>query len=141
MPSSKFDIINNGNEYFAIFYTNVTESKDVDGMTGQEITTWDYETYTLPVINSSNLYASIESNLDEWIQKAKNYELDQESEKIRVYRDKLLNDCDTIYCNAANWAMMDDAKKMQWQTYKQALRDIPEGSGFPYAVTFPEIPK
>jgi len=140
VPSTPFEIINNGNGYSAVFYTNVTESKDVDGMTGQEITTWDYETYTLPVINSSNLYASIESNLDEWIQKAKDYELDQESAKIRAYRDKLLNDCDTGYCTSDKWEAMDGLQHLGWNNYKQLLRDITKQDNFPYSVTFPVLP-
>jgi len=140
-PPAPFEIINNSDGNVAVFYESVKESKDVDGMTGQEITTWDYEKYTLPVTNSPNLYASIESDLDKWAQTAKDYELDQEAAKIRAYRDKLLNDCDTIYCNAANWALKDDAKKALWQAYKQALRDIPKQSGFPYNVTFPVFPE
>lgn len=140
MPSAPFDIINNGDGYSAIFYENIAESKDIDCMTGQEMTVWEYDQYTMPVTNSSNLYASIESNLDEWIQKAKDYELDQESAKIRAYRDKLLNDCDITYCTSDKWETMLDNEKLDWNAYKQFLRDIPTQIGFPYSVSFPIIP-
>lgn len=140
MPSSPFDITNNDDGYSVIFYKNVKELKDIDGMTGNEITMWEYDTYTLPVINSSNLYASIESNLDEWLQKAKDYEFDIESAKIRAYRDKLLNDCDTVYCNAANWELMDKDARLAWQDYKQALRGLTQQAGFPYTISWPKKP-
>jgi len=140
MPSSPFDITNNGDGYSVIFYKNVKELKDIDGMTGNEITMWEYDTYTLPVINSSNLYASIESNLDEWLQKAKDYEFDIESAKIRAYRDKLLNDCDTGYCTSDKWEVMSGFQHLEWNNYKQLLRDIPQQQNFPYNVVFPKLP-
>jgi hypothetical protein len=141
VPTVPFEVIKSGDDDFAVFYDSVEQSKENDGMTGQEITIWNYERYMLPVTNGPNLYASIESNLATWVQKAKDYEADQESAKIRAYRDKLLNDCDTVYCNAANWALKTDEEKTLWQNYKQALRDVPQQSGFPYTVTFPALPE
>ena len=140
VPSVPFDIMNNEDGYSVIFYENITESKDTDCMTGQEITVWNYDAYTLPVINSSNLYASIESNFAAWLQKAKDYEFDIESAKIRAYRDKLLNDCDTGYCTSDKWEVMTGLQHLEWNNYKQVLRDITKQDNFPYSVAFPILP-
>lgn len=140
VPTVPFEVIKSGDDDFAVFYDSVEQSKENDGMTGQEITIWNYERYMLPVTNGPNLYASIESNLATWVQKAKDYEADQESAKIRAYRDKLLNDCDTVYCNAERWAVMTDEQRQAWAAYKQALRDVPTQAGFPYSVSWPAMP-
>ena len=56
---------------------------------------------------------------------------------IRFERDQKLTACD--------WTMLSDSPlsddaKTEWQTYRQALRDIPAGSGFPHSVTWPTEP-
>lgn len=140
MPSVPFEIRKIDKDDFAMFYDNITASSDINGMTGQSISIWNYDQYILPITNSSNIYASIESNFDEWLQRAKDYELDQESEKIRIYRDKLLNDCDVIYCASDKWEAMTSQEKLDWNIYKQSLRDIPNQIGFPYSINFPVIP-
>lgn len=55
----------------------------------------------------------------------------------RTRRDQLLSSSD--------WTVLPDSplsseKKTEWQTYRQALRDIPESSGFPHNITWPTKP-
>lgn len=57
----------------------------------------------------------------------------------KMERDRRLNDTDIVYCNASNWELMEN--KMEWQEYKQALRDVPEQEGFPDAIDWPEMPE
>jgi len=45
--------------------------------------------------------------------------------EIRPKRDALLNECDAKHCNADKWSDMTAAKKAEWRTYKQALKDLP----------------
>lgn len=54
---------------------------------------------------------------------------------IRYERNYRLTECD--------WTQIADAPvdKEAWATYRQALRDIPAQEGFPWEVTFPEMPK
>lgn len=45
----------------------------------------------------------------------------------------------------SDWAVLPDApltekQKQEWQAYRQALRDIPQQSGFPEFVIVPEVP-
>jgi hypothetical protein len=35
---------------------------------------------------------------------------------------------------------MDEEEKAAWHVYKQALRDIPEQKGFPFAIIWPVAP-
>jgi hypothetical protein len=57
------------------------------------------------------------------------------AEEIRSQRNDLLA--------ASDWTQVADAPVDQsaWATYRQALRDIPQQSGFPNNVTWPEGPK
>jgi hypothetical protein len=46
----------------------------------------------------------------------------------------------------SDWTQLDDspitnAKKLEWATYRQALRDIPLQAGFPWNVTWPVQPE
>lgn len=136
MPQSPFTVTAND----VVFVDNVTPRKTVDGVTGQPVTVWDYDQFVLPCKQSAKLEANIESNYAQWLQKAKDCEYNAECEKVRAYRDKLINTCDIKYCNCELWDLMDDTKKAEWRAYKQALRDIPFQEGFPYAVVFPKLP-
>ena len=135
-PQAKFSVAGNT----ATFYANLAEAVETDGSTGEAVTLWTYEQYELPVQLTSNLEAQITENYDVWLQKAKDFELAQEEQKVREYRDKLLNECDLVYCNAANWAAMGKEKRAQWQKYKQGLRDVTKQEGFPGQLVFPVKP-
>lgn len=56
------------------------------------------------------------------------------SEEVRIKRDTLLV--------ASDWTQVLDAPVDQpvWATYRQALRDVPDQSGFPENVTWPTPP-
>tara|TARA_R100001463_G_scaffold77538_1_gene131614 strand:- start:100 stop:549 length:450 start_codon:yes stop_codon:yes gene_type:complete len=63
----------------------------------------------------------------------------RESEEVRRKRDELLNKYE--------WAVtspdLADDKKAEWKTYRQALRDLPAQSGFPWeadGMTWPTKP-
>lgn len=109
-------------------------------MTGQQIPSWDYDRYSLEVPYSPGLAAEIESGFSAWLKKAKDAELATEAEKVRNYRDTLLNTADLKYCNSEFWAKMTDGQRQAWTAYKQALRDIPTQGGFPYAINWPVLP-
>jgi len=60
--------------------------------------------------------------------------LDPDAEMlIRSKRDRLLSDTDWM-------AMSDNTITPEWASYRQALRDITEQTGFPYEVTWPTKP-
>jgi hypothetical protein len=60
---------------------------------------------------------------------------DEQAKAIRADRDKRLTDTD--------WTQVADAQvdKAVWATYRQALRNVPEQDGFPWAVVWPDQPE
>lgn len=140
MPEKAFQILRDGNVCTIEFFDNVKSQPTIDGFTGKEIPSWDYDRYELQTQYSPNLFANIESDFASWLQKAKDAELAAEEEKVRNFRDGLLNSVDTKYCNSEKWANMTEAQHTEWKTYKQALRDVPTQAGFPYAVNWPALP-
>ena len=66
-------------------------------------------------------------------------ELTEEQQKmqVRAQRNSLLTLCD--------WTQLPDApltdgEKQEWAEYRQALRDVPEQTGFPENVIWPSTP-
>jgi len=59
---------------------------------------------------------------------------DNEKQEVRDKRDSLLQ--------MSDWTQLADAPvdKNAWATYRQALRDVPAQSGFPWTVTWPDAP-
>lgn len=60
-----------------------------------------------------------------------------EATEVRAERDRRLT--------ASDWtqladAPLDDTAMVLWQSYRQALRDVPQQAGFPSAVEWPDIP-
>jgi len=59
---------------------------------------------------------------------------EQQAKSVRTTRDEKLKDSD--------WSQVADAPvdKAVWATYRQALRDVPTQSGFPWDITWPTQP-
>ena len=67
------------------------------------------------------------------------YDTPQEAENVRTKRDALLNK----YQWTVNSPDLTDDKQAEWKTYRQALRDLPDQSGFPWeadGMTWPTKP-
>ena len=75
-----------------------------------------------------------ESAADLWAQKIKAVDFWAAATAVRKERDQLLLACD--------WAVLPDARteRTTWETYRQALRDVPEQAGCPYAIDWPIRP-
>lgn len=72
----------------------------------------------------------IENKTPEQIQS----ELDEEMQRVRLFRNKLLSDCD--------WTQVADAPVDQaaWAVYRQELRDLPANTTDPYNPVWPTPP-
>jgi len=69
----------------------------------------------------------------------KAYNTPYEEAEVRSKRDALLNK----YEWTVNSPDLDDSKKAEWKAYRQALRDLPAQSGFPWeddGMTWPTKP-
>jgi hypothetical protein len=58
---------------------------------------------------------------------------------IREKRNSLLKDSDWIELPSAV-ARLTTEQRSFWETYRQALRDLPSQTNFPEQITWPEIP-
>ena len=57
-----------------------------------------------------------------------------QAKSVRTSRNNLLKNCD--------WTQITDATadKTAWATYRQALRDVTQQAGFPWTITWPDLP-
>lgn len=92
---------------------------------------WQYTTYEMiTALPAGGLSAAP----DAWAALVKQHDYDAAAAAVRAERDKLIA--------ATDWTVLGDAKtvKADWKAYRQALRDVPEQAGFPYAVEWPTPP-
>lgn len=61
----------------------------------------------------------------------------QKAAQVRRERNAKLTECDWTQLNDTP---LDNAAKIQWTTYRQALRDVPSQAGFPHNVVWPTKP-
>ena len=63
------------------------------------------------------------------------------AEAIRRKRNsKLQSEVDVIASNALRWAALSSNEQTAWATYRTALLDVPQQSGFPSTITWPTAP-
>ena len=61
--------------------------------------------------------------------------------QIRSDRDyKLLTEVDPLVSNPLRWAELTSDKKTEWSQYRTDLLNLPQQSGFPNTITWPEKP-
>ena len=75
-----------------------------------------------------------QGDVDTWGALGKQADHDTAAALVRDERDRRIA--------VTDWTVLGDAKtvKADWKTYRQALRDVPEQAGFPYAVEWPTPP-
>ena len=130
-----------------IFYPNV--SFPTEGLTKEIIDS--FETYEvverLPCLNIEkiiNIPATLKEDRKVYtvdvVPKTKE-EIDQEKFiEVRQTRDVLL-DISDIYVVSDRWDTYTDAKKEEWRTYRQTLRDLPQiYANNIHSVVYPQMP-
>ena len=63
---------------------------------------------------------------------------EQPKKEVRERRDRFLTETDWVTIRATE---RGDPVPTEWQTYRQALRDITEQTGFPENIEWPEKPE
>lgn len=125
MTSFPYDISNDILEHYGVYTISEQQMPEIDRFSycvkrhlpelinGQWVLLWD-------VIQKT------QQQLDE--------ETEIEAEKVRASRNKKLL--------LSDWTQVDDAPvdKQIWAAYRQALRDVPAQSGFPWEVNWPVEP-
>ena len=64
--------------------------------------------------------------------------LERASESARNQRDRLLTESDWVTIRATDTG---DPVPTEWVDYRQALRDIPDQTGFPEEIDWPQEPE
>ena len=112
-------------------YANETPVEREDG------THYIYDKYSADAPDRPALGQYISGNLDAWIEAYEEAEIEEVAAAARRARDALLAETD--------WTQAPDApfteeEYQAWRLYRQALRDMPQQEGFPYAVAWPDKP-
>lgn len=128
-----------------VFAENITE------FTRDDAVMYRWEEYRLTVPYRDNLYENVQNNEAAWLEKAKQKKYDDAAAEVRSVRDSLLKQSDKQVIldrimldttDAASLAQsLADVLTGEWAIYRQALRDVPQQEGFPFDVTFPEMPE
>ena len=92
---------------------------------------WQYTTYEM---RTQLPDGALDTAPDAWAAVIKRADYAAAAAEVRAERDKRIA--------ATDWTVLGDAKttKADWREYRQALRDVPEQAGFPYAVQWPVPP-
>lgn len=66
---------------------------------------------------------------------------EEKAEDMRATRGLLLQTkVDPVVTNPLRWADLTEAKQAEWAAYRQALLDVPQQTGFPNDISWPEEP-
>ena len=60
--------------------------------------------------------------------------------EVRSKRNQLLREVDVFVGNPLRWAALSSNEQTAWATYRTALLDVPQQSGFPSTITWPTAP-
>lgn len=118
---SRVDVEINHPEYGWIPYTLDTDDEDM-------------------VIDNSALLTLIGSDKEAYVAPTAEEILTQKQAEVRAERDFRLYEMDKILSNPLRWAAMSSDDQAAWTTYRQALLDVPQQSGFPNTVNWPSAP-
>ena len=111
-----------------LFRENIEEIETESGVS------YETDEYCLVVLASYDLEARVEANLSAWKERAKQQDYDRAAKAVRAERDLLIQKTD--YLMESDYPITEE-RRQAVAAYRQALRDVPQQSGFPYDVEFP----
>ena len=124
------------------FHTN--SSYDISDYFDENNNAIDFE----GIVNTNKVY--VKNNLLTIYPPKINFFSDWDGEQWVINIDKLKSDVLNIRLGMlidSDWTdtlsaveRLGESKYQEWQTYRQALRDIPEQTGFPLNVVYPTLP-
>lgn len=112
-----------------VFIRQNIEPIAVNDEDGNERTQWTAVEYSATV--SANGFRLT----DDFVSKLIAHETEQAAKAVRAKRDALLGASDKEVLPDR------DTDKTAWAAYRQALREIPEQTGFPFDVDWPVMPR
>ena len=115
----------NAGESVVLFRENIAE---IDGG-------YEADEYCLVVRSSDGLEERVAANLPAWKEHAIAEDYAACAKAVRAERDSLI--AATDYLMESDYPITPE-RRQAVAAYRQALRDVPQQSGFPYDVVFPE---
>ena len=91
-------------------------------------------------IDNSALLTLIGSDKEAYVAPPAEEVAAEKARQDRELRDFYLSEMDQILSNPLRWAAMSTEQQNAWTTYRQALLDVPEQSGFPDNINWPTKP-
>ena len=131
-PNVSYELKICGDKVNITFFDNIAQIESVN-----EMPRYTYDIYHMTVRNRPTLIPDLDSNISMWILAARDAEYNQLAASIRTKRDLLLSETDYLMTQDYPISVADRELMI---AYRQALRDIPEQSGFPFDVIFPLKP-
>ena len=98
----------------------------------------DYDTDT--TINNDEVMALIGTDFAAYVAPTSEELAATAAAEIRSQRDQLLLEVDAFVGNPLRWAALSSNEQTAWATYRTALLDVPQQSGFPDTITWPTAP-
>lgn len=139
-PINEYEVENNndGSCDVILYDLDSIEEIVVEDEEGKEKTIYKYYAFRISLEYSEQVSDYIEENYETLLNNVKEYDKNKLATEIREKRDKLLLETDWTQ---ANDTALSDEMVQAYKEYRQALRDIPEQSGFPYNIVFPILKK
>lgn len=109
-----------------LIYVRENIEEETISTEGSETTGYIADEYFMTLLHPAT------GSYEEYLSSAKAMEIESLSSIARERRDKLLSETDYL-------ALSDQILTESMKKYRQDLRDIPEQSGFPYEINWPEI--
>ena len=98
----------------------------------------DYDTDT--TINNDEVMALIGTDFAAYVAPTAEELATAAAAQVRSQRDQLLLEVDVFVGNPLRWAALSSNEQTAWATYRTALLDVPQQSGFPDTITWPTAP-
>lgn len=161
-PANSFILDNKkGNLIEVTFFDDIKSEIRKEQDSDKEIEVFTYKVYKITTTFREDLEEHIQNNLNDWLESLKTQERDTLAAEIREKRNKLLEESDKyMILDRLNmdfpkeisltnivsvlkdfFKTLSNIKNGSWAKYRQELRDLPNQSGFPYDVKFPEKPE
>ena len=91
-------------------------------------------------INNNQVMALIGTNFTTYVAPTQAELYAVLAEEVRSKRDQLLSELDVVISNPLRWAELTTTEQTEVATYRTALLDVPQQTGFPQAVVWPQEP-
>lgn len=131
-PEKNYNIDIREDKAIITFFDNINE------ITENEETKYTYDTYEIRTQNREDLKEKLEDEeyYNSLLELAKKEYEQKLANEVRKIRDELLKETDKFLLDDFP---ISEEQKEKYKSYRNALRNVPEQSGFPHTVLWPSL--